>query len=629
MSRRPSSSLPSWVASLDLSTSPDRAPSPEDARSSLVVRGDGPDLDVRRWGPSSRSAMLFDGFLYEMEDLARAVGVPEVPDRPSDLLLAGWQMEGTKLLDRLSGSFLLAVWDDEAGHGMVARDALGHHPLFYASVEGRLWFGPTVLDLARLLGRTRPDRASLALLLLIQRPPRGRTFFEGISRLEAGCCLDIRRGREARTYRYWHPVPSDDEDYLAPAEALEEFEARLEASVRERMRLAPDGIMLSGGLDSVCIAAVARGVAPRGDVSDLVAYSARRHPDDPPSYEEEAQVRVAERLGMRHVTRNQLELSGGRDLISSSLREIAQYPAPTHIPWAADYMALARFVAAQGHRIFLIGSGGDEWLTVSSIYSADLLRAFSFGRLWRMASAERFGQGLRWDDVANDLLWKHGLRALLSVWGSAIAPGLAASESARRLARTVPDGRFPDADMVDEVRVILGERRQPRLEEGRPPRFLYRQEARAVWDDSYLLHHHECEYYEQRLAGVLYLAPYHDRHLVEFLSRIDPCLLFADSQFKGMVRSLAARRLPGLGLERQQKTYSSRARYLTDSLERGLPLCLDEVGCRRLADLGLVDPESMRSAVSRVASASYGERVRLFAVLSAEAWLAANCDAPG
>src|SRR5207249_2511001 len=107
----------------------------------------------------------------------------------------------------------------------------------------------------------RPDASTIADYLLMDFRDPGATFFEGIRRVPPGHVLTVGK-RGLSLHRYWRPAASapgvSEEDHAA------NFAACLLESVRDRLSDASAaGVLLSGGIDSTLIAAVAGAVRGR------------------------------------------------------------------------------------------------------------------------------------------------------------------------------------------------------------------------------------------------------------------------------------------------------------------------------------------------------------------------------
>jgi asparagine synthase (glutamine-hydrolysing) len=88
----------------------------------------------------------------------------------------------------------------------------------------------------------------------------GGDVFEAIRRVRPGHVLVSANGGVVQR-RYWEPVSLDRPFEEVSLESLEEFDARFERAVERVMDHGPTGILLSGGIDSVSVAAVATDVA--------------------------------------------------------------------------------------------------------------------------------------------------------------------------------------------------------------------------------------------------------------------------------------------------------------------------------------------------------------------------------
>ena len=130
--------------------------------------------DVTTFGrPADPGVVLFDGYLFDRAQLSHDF---ELASEASyvDVASAAYQRWGVDVFDKLDGAYLLAIWDPGLGKLIVGHDAIGRHPVFYASQSDGVWFGSNVLSLAAS-GRisNRPDRVSLALATLTSWPSVG------------------------------------------------------------------------------------------------------------------------------------------------------------------------------------------------------------------------------------------------------------------------------------------------------------------------------------------------------------------------------------------------------------------------------------------------------------------------
>ncbi|MDB5674882.1 MAG: hypothetical protein JWM65_1864 [Sphingomonas bacterium] len=197
--------------------------------------------------------------LDEPGEIAAALGGGG-PQRPDDAALVAracrqWGIDAAR---RLDGSFAFAHWDDAAHRFVLARDALGTRPLFYAEDGRHLFFASTIGALLTLPEVSRDlDELVLAQYLTIESKDLQKTIYRHIRRVPPGGMVIADRDG-VRTHFYWTiadiaPVRlRRDEDYVDAARAL------LDRAVASRLpRSGRFAATLSGGLDSAGVAATA------------------------------------------------------------------------------------------------------------------------------------------------------------------------------------------------------------------------------------------------------------------------------------------------------------------------------------------------------------------------------------
>jgi len=165
---------------------------------------------------------------------------------------------GDDMLQKLNGMFAFALWDSKRRRLLLARDRFGEKPLYWGVFNNTLLFAsePKVL-LSHPEVNSSLNLEALRQYLSFDYVPAPLSIYEGINKLPAAHLLTLENG-EVSTRCYWslsyktkQPVPSEDE-------AADELQKLMAEAVR--MRLVSDvplGVLLSGGLDSSTIAALA------------------------------------------------------------------------------------------------------------------------------------------------------------------------------------------------------------------------------------------------------------------------------------------------------------------------------------------------------------------------------------
>ena len=230
-----------------------------------------PDRSLLVQGPL---AVLFDGRLDDRERLRLSV------DRCSDadasladieLIALAYGKWGADCASHLLGDFAFCVWDAERRVLVGARDHFGVKP-FYVSHRGATLVVSNVLRSIRRhpLVSDRLDDGSVGDLLLFGLAmDLRRTMFADVSRLPPAHTLVCNVGGEPKIDRYWTLQASNAAHDRDERESVEAFASTLQHAVADRVRGGPIGVLMSGGLDSSSVAAMAacaRGTSARSTV---------------------------------------------------------------------------------------------------------------------------------------------------------------------------------------------------------------------------------------------------------------------------------------------------------------------------------------------------------------------------
>lgn len=539
----------------------------------------------------------------------------------AEIIAAAYNRHGAAVLPRLRGSFALVLTDRTRREVFCLRDPLGSHPLFYADLGSKILLSPSLECLRR-----HPDvpsdlnAAALVDHLCHRWPDPGETLFASIRRVPVAHLLRIGSAG-SHVERYWElPTP---EDWIEDDE-LESFDSLFERAVARPAALGRVGIYLSGGFDSVSVAAVASDLAKRrADPSPVALSLAFPHPE---CNEQDVQQSVASKLQLPQVLMPFDDAVSPGGLVASGIELSAHLPLPLLNPWRPAYVSLARAGRDDGCDVILTGAGGDEWLTVNPMYMADLLRggdivaAAGFARtLLRSYRRSRPG-------MIRFLAWQAGLRPLVLLAGRRAArrftPEVVRAKRRRDLRTLAPPWVAPSGTLAREVAERIEQRVDQRMREPEPSGgygFYFR------GMDSPLLHPERSREQEEEFAigralGLRVQHPYWDPDLVSFLCRVPPRLLLANGREKGLVRETTNRRFPGAGFERQRKV--SAVTFFKDRLEaEALPHWRKMGGGTALASIGIVDPRLVDPTTEAPSPAGRLRRLNeLWELMALEAW---------
>jgi len=294
----------------------------------------------------------------------------------TEVLLHLYLRDGPGFVSQLRGMFAIALWDRRRQRMLLARDRFGIKPLYYELGDGRLSFGSELKALLRQPGFPREvDPAALHAFLAFNSIPAPLTIFRAARKLPPGHLLLCDRDG-ARIHRFARPEP-------APAHAVrreggralaEELCQRLENSVRAHMLAdVPVGVLLSGGVDSSVLTALAARVSPYRVSTFSIGFRER-------SFNELDLARqVATRYGTDHH-----ELVVVPQVAELLPRLVEAFDEPF-----ADSSAIPTYLvselAAQHVKVVLSGEGGDELFGGYETYAADQLALRVGGAAARLA----------------------------------------------------------------------------------------------------------------------------------------------------------------------------------------------------------------------------------------------------
>jgi asparagine synthase (glutamine-hydrolysing) len=350
------------------------------------------------------AVVVQNGEIYNYRELKRELegrGHRFATDCDTEVLVHGYEEWGEGFLERLRGMFAIALWDKRRRRLLLARDRFGIKPLYYRHVGGELSFASELKALLEQPGFSRQiDPKAIAAYLAFNSIPAPLTIFAEARKLPPGHLLAWEGGEiEIRRYARPGPPPADEVRRGSEEDLAAELREVLDDSIRAHLVAdVPVGVLLSGGVDSGGIAALAS-----------------RHVDEPlrtfsigfeeAGFNELSRARlVAERYGTDH---HELVLRPNAVELLPKLVEAFDEPF-------GDSSALPTYLvselAVSEVKVALSGEGGDELFGGYYTYVADLL-ARRVGRLAALARPLAEALPSRTDRVGFDYKAKRFARA--------------------------------------------------------------------------------------------------------------------------------------------------------------------------------------------------------------------------
>ena len=298
-------------------------------------------------------AVILNGEIYNYRELRHDLekrGHSFRSQSDTEVLPHLYEEYADEMVQHLNGMFAFALWDSRRRRLLVARDRFGEKPLYWAVFENTLLFAsePKVL-LAHPAVKSSLNLQALRQYLSFDYVPAPLTIYQGINKLPAAHTLTLEDGK-IETRSYWCLSYETKQPAPTETEAAEHLRELLADSVR--MRLVSDvplGVLLSGGVDSSTIAALAVRASSEAVRTFSISFAES-------SFDESWYARaVAKFLGTDH---HEERLSA--NLAANLVGEIGSWmDEPFSDPSLVPTYLLSRFTRKHV-TVALGGDGGDE-----------------------------------------------------------------------------------------------------------------------------------------------------------------------------------------------------------------------------------------------------------------------------
>ena len=290
------------------------------------------------FSPDKKQILAVNGEIYNHQEIRRRYAGKYEFQTGSDceVILALYREKGIRFLEELSGIFAFVLYDEERNEFLIARDPIGVIPLYIGfNSDGKVFVASELKALEGQCERYEPFLP-------------GHYYYSG-------------EGQQTRYYRRdWFNYAAI-KDNPASVEAI--HDALEDAVKRQLMSDVPYGVLLSGGLDSSVISAIAEKYSEMRieDNSQTKAYWPRLHsfavglkgaPDLA-----KAKL-VADHIGTVHHEIN-YSIQEGLDAIRDVIYFIETYDVTTVRASTPMYL-LARVIKSMGIKMVLSGEGADE-----------------------------------------------------------------------------------------------------------------------------------------------------------------------------------------------------------------------------------------------------------------------------
>ena len=246
--------------------------------------------------------VIFNGEIYNHRELRSELESKghkfQTDHSDTEVLLHGFREWGESLPERLNGMWAFCIYDKERERLFLSRDRFGQKPLFYTQTrEGLVFASELTAVAAHPAVSTNISTNSLQKYFAYGFIPHPHTIYEGVFKLAGGFNLTFDLvSSKLSTKRYWSYEIEPDYSLLKcnQNDLAEELLSLLSQATKRRLESDVDlGILLSGGIDSSAIAALA---SKHADTVSTFSIGFDRKSYDESPYS----TRVAELIKSKH-----------------------------------------------------------------------------------------------------------------------------------------------------------------------------------------------------------------------------------------------------------------------------------------------------------------------------------------
>ena len=522
--------------------------------------------------PDQQLTLVLDGRLDNRRELQTQLRLATATPADAELVMAAYLKWGEDLPEHLEGDFALALWDAGNGRLLCARDHTGTRPFYYFSGDGCFAFATELPALLAAGGiELRPNQATVAQFAFQQWHCNHSTFWQGVQRLPAAHRMTVARAatgagagygagisKQPNPKCYWTPDFHHRIQYPSPEDYQHHYRELLTDVLRRQSRShLPLALEVSGGLDSSANFAVAAALHRRQELQapGLAGYTldfSGCGDADEVSYARAVGEHCGLPVAAVPPTYQPLEWYRQR---ARTRREFAGAPN--------GVMAQGLFAraAAEGSRVIVNGTGGDEWLDAGYSYYAEALAQGHWSQALRL--------------LQQDARWEGWPRALGALARSGLAPNLpAAIKPTLRQWLASRDLSRSDRQLLSPT--LRRHLTQTAREAGSLPNLRHSWQS-GLWhclNNSYGILAHETMEVLAAEAGLEMRRPYWSKRLVQFSISLPRHVLSAPGADRPLHRAAMEGLLPAEVLARDNKAeFSCTFQNLTAEIAQSSLRC--------------------------------------------------------
>lgn len=308
---------------------------------------------------NNRFHIVFNGEIYNYIELKKELielGYKFITNTDTEVILVGYSHFGTDIFQKLNGMWGLVIYDQKSKKLIASRDRFGEKPLYHLSVNGRILISSEIKQLTPFLEKVEPNmRVIFNYLYIRQEDYSDETFFLKIKSFLPSHYYELDTSKDNANFSE-HRYYSIRENLENKRHVTEEsFINSFKESVKIRLRSdVPNGVLLSGGIDSSSIAAEVSSQLIEND--EITFFHAR-------SFEHQNDESDKAKFIATKLSKNLITFTPSSESLINQLRDITRVQdQPFGGPSILMGYNIFKKISETSTKVILGGQGADEIL---------------------------------------------------------------------------------------------------------------------------------------------------------------------------------------------------------------------------------------------------------------------------
>lgn len=212
---------------------------------------------------SEEILITFNGEIYnylELKNELLDLGYKFRTSSDTEVILVAYKHWGNRCIEKFNGMFSFCILDRRSKEFFIARDRAGEKPLFYYLDQDTFIFSSELKSIMKKIKSPKINLESLDCLLSFGYIPGELSIQDKVKKLPPAHAMTIELDTlEIKTWEYWSlPANKTIQGSINDSKLLDELECLIEDAVsRQLISDVPVGVLLSGGVDSSLVTAMA------------------------------------------------------------------------------------------------------------------------------------------------------------------------------------------------------------------------------------------------------------------------------------------------------------------------------------------------------------------------------------